>query len=474
VAIGRQARANTARRRHAGEVMSARLRGPAAPPAGPGAPASWPGSLVERAVALIAADYRRPTGPIAIAAVLGLAAALETGKAAGPLRPGFAMLLGLLATVPIAVIRMLPAAAIGTVLTASAGFVLFGRLSWSVAAVAGWLIALGACPVLLRRRYAVGAIAATEAAVLLAPLGFGGNVTPWDATAAEALAVVAAWGAGEMIRARRQSAAEQAAAAEQLRYLSERDAVARERAGVARELHDVVAHHVSMIAVRAATAPYAIQDLPVPGQEAFTEIAAEARAALTELRVVLGVLRSPEGRADATPQPRIADLDQLLARVSGAGTRAELTTDGPVRPLPGSVELCCYRVVQEALTNAGRHAPGSEVRVELAYHHDCLRIRISNWLTHRAGPAENACAAERASTADHAGAPARRADDHGARQAPWRTGHYGPPACLGFGLTGLRERVTILGGEFGAGPDDEGRFVVQARLPVPAGRSEQP
>ncbi|HXP19072.1 MAG TPA: histidine kinase [Streptosporangiaceae bacterium] len=402
-----------------------------------GSGTSWPGSLVERALALVAADYRRPTGPVVMAVALGIAAVLGGGKTAGPLRPDLAIALGLLATLPIAVIRRFPAAAIGVMLAASAVFVVFGRLSWSVAAVVGWLIAVAACPVMLPRRQAIWAIVAAEATVLLAPLGLGGNVTPWDASAAEALAVVAAWGAGEMLRARRQSAIEYAAAAEQVRYLSERDVVARERAGIARELHDVVAHHVSMIAVRAATAPFAIAGLPGPGQAAFAEIAEEARTALTELRVVLGVLRSPDGGSEAAPQPRIADLDQLLSRVASAGTDAELTTAGQVRPLPGSVELCCYRIVQEALTNAGRHAPASRVRVELCYQPDALSVRIGN------GP-----------------------PDRGTGSGQPRAGEHGPQAASGFGLTGLRERVAMLGGEFRAGPDGQGGFLVSAMLPA--------
>src|SRR6202022_4721286 len=138
------------------------------------------------------------------------------------------------------------------VLTASAAFVIFGRLSWSAAAVTGWLIALAACPVMLQRRRAVLAVVAMEIAVLLATLDLRRSVTPWDATAAEALAVIAAWGAGEMLRARRQSAIEQAAAAARLRHLSERDVAARERASIARERHDGVAHHGSMMAGRAA------------------------------------------------------------------------------------------------------------------------------------------------------------------------------------------------------------------------------
>jgi signal transduction histidine kinase len=399
------------------------------PQAGPRT--SWPGSLVERALALLLADYRRPGGPIAIATVLAVGAVLGRADNEGPFHPPLALVLGLLATVPIAIIRRYPAFAIGVMLTASAAFVAFGRLSWSAAAVTGWLIALAACPVVLSRRRAVLAVVLTEGAVLLATLNVARNATPWDATIAEALAVIAAWGAGELIRARRQSALDQAAAAKQVRHLSERDAVARERASIARELHDVVAHHVSMIAVRAATAPYAISGLPPPGEAAFGEIAEEARTALTELRVVLGVLRAPGRGAEGAPQPRLADLDCLLSRMAGAGTDVALAVRGTARPLPASVELCGYRVVQEALTNAGRHAPGSTVRVDLGYQPDALSVRISN------SPARYPVADATA-------------------------------AASGYGLTGLRERMEMLGGQFGAGPDGQGGFLVTALLPVPA------
>ena len=387
---------------------------------------------MERVLGLVAADYRRPVGPIAIAAVLAAAAAAESGKAAGPLNPAAALTLGLLGTAPIAVIRRFPGPAVGAVLTANAMFVVFGRLSWSIAAVTGWLIALAACPLVLPRRTAVLAVALTECAVLLGMADLRRNVTPWDASAAEALAVLAAWGAGEMLRARRQSAVERAEAAERLRYLSERDAVARERASIARELHDVVAHHVSMIAVRAATAPYAVSGLTEPGQAAFAEIAEEARSALTELRVVLGVLRAPDrDGSEAAPQPRIADLDGLVSRVAGAGTSATMTVSGPVRQLPGSVELCCYRIVQEALTNARRHAPGSEVRIGLCYSAAGISVLVTN------------------------GAPGRRPEVPAA-------------ARRGYGLPGLRERVAMLRGEFEAGPDDRGGFAVSVTLPAPA------
>jgi signal transduction histidine kinase len=370
-----------------------------------------------------------------MALVLAGAAVLEEGRSAGPLSEGLALTLGVLATAPIAVIRRFPRSAVGIVLAASAGFVAFGRLSWSPAAVAGWLIALAVCPLVLSRRLAVIAFALTQLTVLEATLSLGGSATPWDATAAEALAVVAAWGAGELLRARRQAAAEQAVVQARVRDLSERDVIATERASIARELHDVVAHHVSMIAVRAATARYTVPQLSAASHAAFAEIAEEARTALTELRVVLGVLRSPgggePGQPMAAPQPRIADLQGLLDRVASLGASATMTVTGQERPLPGSVELCCYRVVQEALTNAGRHAPGSSVDVRVGYEPDALTVRVAN------GPGAG-------------GRPLRRVPGEG-----------------GYGLAGLRERVAMLGGQFRAGDDADGGFAVIASLPVP-------
>jgi signal transduction histidine kinase len=392
---------------------------------------SWQGSLVERAIRALADDYRRPAGPLVIAAILAISAMFTATAYRPQLNPSVATSVALLAIVPLAVIRRFPATAIGTVLAASSVFLLAGRLAWPVPAMAGWLIALAACPVMLSRKAAIRAFALSEAVVLLAALPVMPSATPWDATVAEALAVIAAWGAGETLRTRRQSAVRQAAAAEQLRSLSEREALARERASIARELHDVVAHHVSMIAVRAGTAPYAIGDLPAPGREAFGEIAQEARTALTELRVVLGVLRDPAKVSEAAPQPGIADVEALLARVRSAGTDVVATITGTARTLPASVELCGYRIIQEAVTNAGRHAPGSRVRVSIGYQGDALMVAVRN-------------------TAADAARPASRE----------------PLPATGYGLVGLRERVAMLGGQITAGGLDKGGFSVQAVLPA--------
>jgi len=403
---------------------------------------SWPGRLVDRALAALSADYQRPTGPIVVAVVLAFTAllALRSGKPPNqPGAPGYTFgpplaLLLLLSTLPVAVIRKWPALAIGVLLAANSLFIVAGRLIWPVSSMAAWVIALAACPLMLPRRHAIWMLLASEFIVLLAAVPRLANPTPWDATLAEALAVITAWGAGELLQARRLASIERAAAADRVRSLTERDALARERASIARELHDVVAHHVSMIAVRAGTTPYGS---PAQYREAFDEIAKDARTALAELRVVLGVLRDPAAASAAAPQPSMADVRQLLDRVRGAGADVQLQVIGLERPLPASAGLCGYRVVQEAVTNAGRHAPGSRVLVCLRYRPAELEITVTNG----------------------------RADD------PAATGGR-EPGSPGFGLVGLRERVALLGGQFSAGPHDDGGFTVRAVLPVAHGRQE--
>jgi signal transduction histidine kinase len=398
---------------------------------------SWPGALVERALAALSADYRRPTGPTIVALVLAATALAELRGAQGPITGFPAVMLSLGATVPVAVIRRWPGAAIACILVANSLFIVADRLSWPVAAMAGWVIALAASPLLLPRRAAVWVLPVSEAVVLLAPLQSNFSPTPWDATMAEALAVVAAWGTGELILVRRQSAAERAQAAERMRSLNERDALARERAAIARELHDVVAHQLSMIAVRAGTTPYAAPAMPPQYRAVFEEIASDARTALAELRVVLGVLRDPDALSAATPQPGIADVRQLLDRVRGTGVAIDLHMRGASRPLPASAELCAFRVVQEAVTNAGRHAPGSAIQVNIQFQPAELEITVRN------GPPEL-----------------------------WSLAAAREASSPGFGLVGLRERVGLLGGRFEAGPDGHGGFAVTAALPAGPGRAE--
>jgi signal transduction histidine kinase len=191
-------------------------------------------------------------------------------------------------------------------------------------------------------------------------------------------------------------------------------------------LHDVVAHHVSTIAVRAATLPYEVDDLAPPVRDALGEIAEGARAALVDLRAVLGVLRRGDEDIEGAPQPRLADLDSLVTRIRTTGTPAALSIEGPQRRLPDGIEVCGYRIVQEALTNTIRHAPGSKTEVGLVYGANELTIRVCD---------------------DGSGPPADAGDG------------------AGFGLVGMRERVAMLGGSLSAGPRDGGGFEVVAKLP---------
>lgn len=353
-----------------------------------------------------------------------------------------ALSLAVTSTAPLLLARAFPAFGLGLPVLSGAVFITVARLGWPGTAIVAWLLALALCPLYLSRRDAVAALmsaGASVAAALFVPDRI--NATPWDATVAELLAAMGAWWVGETVRTRRDTRAERAAVAVRLRTLAERDAVAGERARIARELHDVVAHHVSTIAVRAATLPYEVGDLPEPARAGLAEIAEGARAALADLRAVLGVLRTSADEANGAPQPQLADLPTLVARVngSGSGVRVLLTVGGPQRPLPDSVQVCGYRIVQEALTNAVRHAPGSKVHVELVYTADGLTIAVRD-----DGPGP------------------------GARPEAGSGGH---------GLIGMRERVAMLGGSLRTGrrPAADGPgFEVVATVPCREAQDRRP
>ena len=178
---------------------------------------------------------------------------------------------------------------------------------------------------------------------------------------------------GVVVRVRRSG---QRQLAEQERRHSGERALLEERQRIARELHDVVAHHMSVIAIQAEAAPYKTADPPPELVESFGEIRASALAGLTELRRVLGVLRT--GGQDTTPQPGLADLDTLLDSARSGGVSVAVTRSGNPITLPEGVDLSAYRIVQEALSNAMRHAPGSHVQVQVAYRADSLALEIRN------------------------------------------------------------------------------------------------
>ncbi|WP_053175577.1 sensor histidine kinase, partial [Nonomuraea sp. SBT364] len=195
-------------------------------------------------------------------------------------------------------------------------------------------------------------------------------------TLALAALVPAAIAAGVVRHATRVTAAHEVMAGTLLEHTAR-----GERARIARELHDVVAHHISMVSVQAETARLTTQGMPAAGAERLTAIGDTARAALTEMRRLLGVLREDAGPAagERRPQPglRLGELNELLDEArDAAGAATRLILSGPPVPLDPGVELAAYRIVQEALTNARRHAPGAAVDVELHYGGDTLRLRV--------------------------------------------------------------------------------------------------
>jgi signal transduction histidine kinase len=242
---------------------------------------------------------------------------------------------------------------------------------------------------------------------------------------------------GAIVRSRRSN--RELLEVQERRHEGER-ALLEERQRIARELHDVVAHHMSVIAIQAEAAPYKAADPPPELVESFSEIRASALSGLNELRRVLGVLRSDT--PGTTPQPGLTDLAGLLESARSGGVTVASTVTGGPRPLPQGVDLSAYRIVQEALSNAMRHAPGATVTVELHYGEASLVIAVRN---DRCPP----------------GARTGAEDHRGARGNGAALGGGG-----GHGIIGMRERAAMLGGHLSAGPTANGEFLVTAALPL--------
>ena len=236
--------------------------------------------------------------------------------------------------------------------------------------------------------------------------------------------------AGVIVRTRRGNT--ERLAVQERRHEGER-ALLEERQRIARELHDVVAHHMSVIAIQAEAGPYKVQDPPKELVESFADIRASALSGLKELRRVLGVLRSDA--PGTAPQPGLEDLEELLESARSAGVTVTAGINGTPRPLPPGVDLSAYRIVQEALSNAMRHSPGAAVQVKLYYGDAALVVEVRN----------DRCPPGTRLPAELDGAP----------------GEGG-----GHGIIGMRERATMLGGNLQAGPTEKGEFLVTAALPL--------
>jgi signal transduction histidine kinase len=245
----------------------------------------------------------------------------------------------------------------------------------------------------------------------------------------------AMWALGAAIGSGRRRAAElleRTVELERERVENARRAVFEERVRIARELHDVVAHHVSMMGVQAGAARVVLDGDRVKAKAALAAIETSSRQAVMELHRLLGFLRQAGDRDDLAPQPGLAQLPQLVASMSDSTLAVAVSVEGQQRALPPTVDVSAYRIVQEALTNTLKHARASRAEVHLRYWPDELELEI--------------------------------VDDGRQNGAPASTSRAG-----GLGLVGMRERAALHGGQLTAGPVAGGGFAVRVRLPTPVG-----
>jgi signal transduction histidine kinase len=274
---------------------------------------------------------------------------------------------------------------------------------------------------------------------------------PVGATAVFIAVAIAVDSTGSRLRAQRALAVQAERAEDERRRL----AVLQERTRIARELHDVVAHHMSLIAVRAETAPYRLTGLPESAQAEFSSLSEVAREALTEMRRLLGVLRHDQP-ADLAPQPELADLPKLVDTARQAGLSVELSVPASLRQVPPGVGVCAYRIVQESLSNASQHAPGAAVTVSVGHEPGAVLLRVAN------GPALCRPGGTTPPNPPRISRPGGTTPPNKPESAGRYQGNHGP----GHGLTGMRERVALLGGSLSAGPSRDGGFLVTAVLPL--------
>lgn len=339
------------------------------------------------------------------------------------------VVLGLLAAGPVLMTLVRPAGAFWVVLALTTALSVFSERNmswpWSPSTFLATLAVMTFVAMRLRPRAAawmwcITLLYGTVLPVLVGDAD-GGTVAPMAFFSAVSLLVVT------VRNTRREARREVIAEREVTAVERDRRTLLEERTTIARELHDVVAHHMSVVAIQAEAAPYRVKNPPPELEAAFATIRENAVAALTELRRVLGVVRSADYEAPEAPQPTLASLDGLLANVREAGLSVDKTVTGAVRELPQGVELSAYRIVQEALSNSLRHAPGASAGVEVSYVLGGLGIRVVN------GPAD---------------------------------GDVPPSPGAGHGITGMRERVAMLEGEMTAGETAAGGYEVAVFIPV--------
>jgi signal transduction histidine kinase len=390
--------------------------------------------MTTRAAALAGVRLHPTVGDVLLAAALGVAAFTSLDSHQGP--TGWLYVIAGVGTVSLVARRQFPIPVLAvTVAITTFVAVNYENSWWPFAA----LIALYSVAAHCVRKTSVAAVAVSLVVLGLAiaseidwqPLGWNdiaqltGRLAP----------LAAAWVLGDNIRTRRayvSAVEERASQLERERDSNARRAAAEEQARIAREVHDVVAHNLSVIIVQATAADAVFSSDPADAQRAVRTIGTTARSALDELRRVLGVVRVDEQRSTAlSPQPNLARLASLLEQVRAAGLDVELELSGDQRELPAALELSAYRIVQEALTNTLRHAGASHAAVHVRFDPDVLEVEI----------------------VDDGVVP------------------VSANGASGRGLIGMRERAATFGGSVEAGPGASGGFRVAARIPLaPAAR----
>ena len=338
----------------------------------------------------------------------------------------------LLHTLPLAARRRFPGTVLALILASGLAFAALG-LPPDILGIT-ILVAVYSVAAYGSRWVSLAGLAAAElglAAVQLTPSRIG-----VDTLVGNLGVVAAAWLLGVFAHNYRIYAAtleERTAELEQAEEALARRAVAEERLRLARELHDVVAHAMSVIAVQSGVGAHVAKTQPKEAAKALAAIEATSRAALEELRRLLGVLRQEnEPQGELAPVPGLGDLDGLLAEVANAGLAVRLRVEGTPAPLPAGVDLSAYRIVQEALTNVVKHAGPARAQVVVGYRDQDVRVEVT--------------------------------DDGRGVTAPTSNGR----ARVGHGLIGMRERVQVFGGDLEVGPRPGGGFRVAARLPLAA------
>jgi signal transduction histidine kinase len=379
-------------------------------------------------------DERRPRGRRSFLFDLGLAlvaTAAELGQVIGaagtPRWPS--IVLAVVAGAALVLRRTMPAAVLATTLAAAVAIVALGDDPSGVPALIALYTTAAVCE--LRVSLMALALTATTAATLSALT----VDAPGRQTSATSGAIIAAgltigiWGLGAYAHTRRRylrELRERAVAAEREREQLARIAVQAERASIARELHDIVAHSVSVMLVGVRGARDVLRTTPDAAEDTLARVERIGEQSLAELRRILALLRQPEQSAESRPQPSLAELNDLVASYREAGLPVRLEVVGEPTPLPSGVELSVYRLVQEALTNTLKHSNPRNVAVTLVFSDSRLELEVV---------------------------------DDGTPITP-------SAATTGQGLIGMRERVTLLGGELQTGEREGGGYRVAAQLPI--------